>query len=123
MPRRAATDHLKDILQAMAAIAAYTKGSKETYDGNEMIRDAVAVRLIQIGQAVKDAQVEGLHLSKLRPEIAWRQISGMRDLLAHKYAQFDPEIAWRVIERDFPPLKKAVAAVLRRATKSGPDPD
>ena len=107
----------------MAAIAAYTKGSKAAYDGNEMIRDAVAVRLIQIGQSVKDAQVEGLDLSKLRPEIAWRQISGMRDLLAHKYARFDPEIAWRVIEDDFPPLKKAVTAILRRATKSSSDAD
>jgi uncharacterized protein with HEPN domain len=123
VPRRAATDHLSDVLQAIDAIASYTKGGKEDFDRNEMIRDAVAVRLIQIGQAVKDAQTEGLNLPKLRPEIAWRKISGMRDLLAHKYARFDPEIAWRVIQEDFPPLKTAIAAILRRARKSGSDPD
>jgi uncharacterized protein with HEPN domain len=47
-----------------------------------------------MGQAVKDAQAEGLNLPRLRPEIPWRKISGMRDPLAHKYARFDPEIAW-----------------------------
>lgn len=111
------------MLQAIDAISSYTKAGKEEFDRNEMIRDAVAVRFIQIGQAVKDAQTEGLDLPRLRPEIAWRKISGMRDLLAHKYARFDPAIAWRVIERDFPPLKTAVTAILRRATKSGSDPD
>lgn len=110
-------------MQAIDAISSYTKGGKEEFDSEEMIRDAVAVRFIQIGQAVKDAQTEGLDLPRLRPEIAWRKISGMRDLLAHKYARFDPEIAWRVVERDLPPLKTAVAAILRRAKKSGSDPD
>lgn len=116
MPR-AATDHLEDILEAMDAIASYTKGGKREFDRNQMIRDAVCVRLIQIGQAVKDAQAEGLNLGKLRPEIPWRKVSGMRDLLAHKYARFDPEIAWQVIDEHFPRLRIAIAEVLTRARK------
>jgi uncharacterized protein with HEPN domain len=112
--RRAASDHLKDVLQAIDAIATYTKGGKDDFDSDSMIRDAVAVRLIQIGQAVKDAQAEGLNLRKLRPEIPWRKVSGMRDLLAHKYARFDPAIGWRVVEEELPRVREAVAAILRR---------
>jgi uncharacterized protein with HEPN domain len=112
--RRSVTDHLKDVLQAIDAIAAYTKGGKDEFDSDEMIRDAVCVRLIQIGQAVKDAQADGLNLAKVRPEIAWRKISGMRDLLAHKYALFDPAIGWRVVEDELPRVREAVAAILKK---------
>lgn len=112
--RRTAADHLKDVLEAIDAIGDYTKGGKKDFDTDPMIRDAVAVRLIQIGQAVKDAQAEGLNLAKLRPEIPWRRVTGMRDLLAHKYARFDPEIGWQVVEEELPRLRDAVAAILRR---------
>ena len=112
MPRRA-TDHLKDVLEAIEIIARYTKGGKVAFDRDPMIRDAVCVRLIQIGQAVKDAQSEGVDLRKIRPEIAWVKISGMRDLLAHKYARLDPELVWLAVE-DLPRLKTAVAGILAR---------
>jgi len=79
-----------------------------------MVRDAVCARLIQIGQAVKDAQSEGLALPRLRPEIAWRKIAGMRDLLAHKYGRLDPDVVWKVVDEDLKLLRTAIAAVLER---------
>jgi uncharacterized protein with HEPN domain len=111
---RRAFDHLQDVVEAIDAIRTYTKGGKADYDRDPMIRDAVCVRLIQIGQAVKDAQAQGLNLGKLRPEIAWRKISAMRDLLAHKYARFDPAIGWQAVEEDLPRLLIAVTAILSR---------
>jgi uncharacterized protein with HEPN domain len=99
----------------MDAIALYTKSGKAEFDRDSMIRDAVSVRLIQIGQAVKDARTDGLNLPKLRPEIAWNKVAGMRDLLAHKYGRLDPAIVWQVVEEDLPRLRVAVAAILARA--------
>jgi uncharacterized protein with HEPN domain len=113
MPRPP-TDHLRDALEAIEAIQLYTKSGKADFDRDAMVRDAVAARLIQIGQAVKDARAEGLDLPALQPQIAWRSVAGMRDRLAHKYALLDKALIWAVIERELPRLKEAVRAILAR---------
>jgi len=79
-----------------------------------MVRDAVCARLMQIGQAVKDAQAEGLDLPGLQPAIPWRSVAGMRDRLAHKYALLDKALIWAVVERELPRLREAIAVLLSR---------
>ena len=114
---RAAADHLRDVLEAIAAIESYTQKGKREFDRSAMVRDAVAARLIQIGQAVKDAQAEGLELPRLAPETPWQAIAGMRDRLAHKYWQQDTNLVWAVIERDLPELRKAIEKILRSPSR------
>ncbi len=111
---RKATDHLDDALEAIDAILAYTRAGRKAFERDPMQRDAVAARLIQIGQSVKDAQAEGLDLPELKPEIAWRSIAGMRELLAHKYRLLDIAIVWAVVENELPGLRKAIRQILRR---------
>jgi uncharacterized protein with HEPN domain len=113
MPR-ASTDHLRDVLDAIDAVLEYTKGGEAAFQREAIVRDAVCARLIQIGQAVKDAQSEGLALGRLQPDIPWRSIAGMRDRLAHKYALLDQALVWAVVERDLPRLRQAVRAILAR---------
>ena len=117
---RSAADHLRDVLDAVAAIAAYTRKGRKAFDKDPMLRDAVAARLIQIGQSVKDAQAEGLDLPRLRPEIAWRSITGMRDRLAHKYWLLDVAIVWAVVENDLPRLRSAVERLLKPSLRKKP---
>ena len=114
MPR-APTDHLHDVLEAIEAIFQYTKAGEATFQREAMVRDAVCARLIQIGQAVKDAQAEGLELARLQPDIPWRSVAGMRDRLAHKYALLDKALVWAVVERDLPRLREAVGKILSRS--------
>jgi uncharacterized protein with HEPN domain len=114
---RAATDHLRDVLEAIASIRTYTRKGKREFERNPMLRDAVAARLIQIGQAVKDAQSEGLDLSRLAPGTPWPAIAGMRDRLAHKYWQQDTNLVWAVVERDLPELRKVIENLLRAAAR------
>jgi len=109
---RSATDHLRDVLDAISAIESYTAKGKREFGRNPMQRDAVAARLIQIGQSVKDAQAEGLDLAALSPEISWNSIAGMRDKLAHKYATMDVGIVWVVVEKELPRLRAAIKSLL-----------
>lgn len=114
MPR-APSDHLHDVLEAIDAVLEYTSGGEAAFQRDPMVRDAVCARLIQIGQAVKDAQAEGLDLSRTRPDIPWRSVAGMRDRLAHKYALLDKVLVWAVVERELPRLRQAVRAILSRS--------
>lgn len=111
---RSPLDHLRDVLEAIEAIFHYTKGGRSAFERDAMVRDAVCARLIQIGQAVKDAQAEGLDLRALQPGIAWRSVAGMRDRLAHKYALLDKALVWAVVEKDLPKLREAVQTLLAR---------
>jgi uncharacterized protein with HEPN domain len=113
MPR-ASTEHLRDVLEAIDAVFEYTMDGEAAFQREAIVREAVCARLIQIGQAVKDAQAEGLELGRLQPDIPWRSIAGMRDRLAHKYALLDKALVWAVVERDLPRLRQAVRAILAR---------
>jgi uncharacterized protein with HEPN domain len=116
---RAAADHLVDILEAIKAIEDYTKPGREAFERDPMMRDAVAARLMQIGQAVKDAQAEGLELSQLQPTVPWRNIAGMRDRLVHKYRLMDIAIVWGVVDDELPKVRSAVEALLKSQARRG----
>ena len=118
---RSAADHLRDVLDAIAAIQGYTAKGKREFVRNPMLRDAVVARLIQIGQAVKDAQADGLDLPRIAPEIPWNNIAGMRDKLAHKYWLMDIDIVWAVVEKELPRLLVAAKGVIKGDT-SGSNP-
>lgn len=106
--------YLEDMLEAAAAIRAYTKGGKRAFLRSPMARDAVIARLLQIGEAVKGAQAGGVDLERLAPEVPWTQIAGMRDLLAHQYWRTDPAIVWAVAEKDLDSLQAAAIQIGRR---------
>ena len=66
--------------------------------------DAVAMRLLEIGEAVKGLAPE---LTAAEPAIPWSDIAGMRDFLAHHYFATNPEIVQAVIDKDLGPLTEA----------------
>lgn len=111
-------EYLADILEAAAAIRAYTRKGKRAFLRSAMARDAVISRLTQIGEAVKGAQAGGIDLETIAPEVPWRQVAGMRDVLSHQYWRTDPEIIWGVVTKDLKPLEAAAKKVRgRRANR------
>ncbi len=74
-----------------------------------MIFDAVRVRLIEIGEAVKDIDPAIL---AAEAEIPWRDIAGMRDHLTHRYFDTAHSIVAATIEHDLPPLVRAAKRLL-----------
>jgi uncharacterized protein with HEPN domain len=43
----------------------------------------------------------------------WRQIGGLRNVLAHQYPGVDLELVWNVVSEHLPDLEKAVVALLQ----------
>jgi uncharacterized protein with HEPN domain len=97
---------LDDVLAAIAAIREHlTRG--DLSDG--LIFDAVRVRLIEIGEAVKALPRE---LLDQEPNIPWAQVAAMRDRLAHRYFDTSHAILQATVDHDLPELEQAVRRLI-----------
>ena len=50
----------------------------------------------------------GDDLRATEPEVPWRAIAGIRNVLVHDYCDVDLEVVWSVVDRDLPELGAAV---------------
>jgi len=93
---------LADILDAIEAIGSYLKrGSLD--DG--LVFDAVRLRLIEIGEAVKRI---GPDVLAAEPDIPWEDVAGMRDRLGHRYFDTSHAIVQATVDGDLPILEAGV---------------
>ena len=103
---RQARQRLLDVRAAMDAIDAHT-GRGDLSDG--LVFDAVRVRLIEIGEAVKAVPDEVL---ASEPDLPWSEIARMRDHLAHRYFDTTHAIVAATVTQDLPELRRAVERLL-----------
>ena len=104
--------YLQHIRDALADIATYTGEGRDAFFAEGMRQDATLRKLEIIGQAVKKLSDE---TRSREPEIAWKQIAGMRDKVIHDYFGVNLEIVWAVIEKELPKLEQAIGRLLQRA--------
>lgn len=100
--KRSDADALDDIADAIDSIHSHLEHGPISV---ELVLDAVAMRLLEIGEAVKGLDAE---LTAAEPGIPWKAIAGMRDFLAHRYFATSPEVVQAVIDKDLAPLAEAV---------------
>jgi len=111
---RSEYERLDDIVDAVTAIKAYlTKGTLK----EAVVVDAVRMRLLEIGEAVKGLDED---LLATEPGIPWRQIARMRDHLAHRYFLSSLEIIGETVDNDLDPLLAAIDRLRGRANGDQP---
>ena len=93
---------IADILAAIEAIRAHLRRGPLS-DG--LVFDAVRIRLLEIGEAVK-ALSDGVLAAE--PTIPWSEIARMRDHLAHRYFDTSHAILQATVDNDLPELERAV---------------
>lgn len=78
------------------------------------ILDACIMRIQVIGETIKaiDDKTQKTLLINY-PQIPWNKVVGLRNIISHEYANIDYEIIWVVINKHLPPLKKAVANIIK----------
>lgn len=103
--------YLEDIREAIQKILEFTKGlSVEKFSQDAKTIDAVVRNLEVIGEAVKNIPED---LRCKHPEVEWKKIAGLRDVLIHEYFGMDVEIVWDIIQNKLQPLETQVSALLK----------
>ena len=105
---------LADIQAAIDAIRSHLQRGTLA-DG--LVFDAVRIRLLEIGEAVKALPAD---LLATQPAIPWSQVARMRDHLAHRYFDTAHAILQSTVDDDLPELERAVHALTASPTDEDP---
>ncbi len=96
---------LDDLIESADRILRITEGVDfAEFQGNLSVHDAVLMNLLVIGEAVKNLPEQ---VRAQAPQINWRAIAGMRDLIAHQYFALDDHIVWDTVTNHVTPLLDA----------------
>jgi uncharacterized protein with HEPN domain len=102
-------------LEAIEKIFLYTKSFKDPeaffWANDQLNFNATYNLLLVVGEETKKIETE---LKKEFPDIQWKQISGLRNHLAHDYRGTDPEILYEIVKSYLPPLKKVLVEMISR---------
>ena len=109
-----AKDILEDILSAIKRLEERTKSVRSIDDfigssENMVLLDATCMLLIAIGESLKnlDKTTNG-QLLPTYPSIPWKNVKGLRDIIAHHYFDVDADQILWIIQNEIMPLKKAI---------------
>lgn len=92
--------YIADVVSAGEAILRYTDGvTFEAFAANDEKRAAVERQVFVIGEAAARLPEEW---KQRRPDVPWRKIIGLRNLLAHGYWAIDAEELWDVARNKVP---------------------
>ncbi|KAA3601473.1 MAG: DUF86 domain-containing protein [Calditrichaeota bacterium] len=100
-----------DVLEAIERIEKYSGQGKTLFDDEELIQNWILHHLQIIGEALSKIS----HSTKKdNPEIPWKKIKGMRNILVHDYFGIDTKIVWNVVENELPSLKIEITTLINK---------
>lgn len=107
---RDSVEYLLDMLEACTRILSYSATSDRSSLANDMKTvDALIRNLAVLGEAAKRVPE---HIRARAPDVPWRAITGMRDVLVHDYFGIDDTIVLDAVFEHVPGVKAAIERVV-----------
>ena len=69
---------------------------------------AMKFAFVMLGE---DAARISEEVQKKHPDIPWREIKGLRNIVAHAYNKTDGEVIWETVSNDIEPLRKQLLQI------------
>lgn len=102
-------ERLLDIIEAIERIERHIGGGRGAFADQELVQVWVIHNLEIVGEAARGVSED---LRRRRPDIRWRDVVAMRNVLAHGYFGIDVERVWATVEKDLPQLKEQLRSVV-----------
>lgn len=110
--KRSVRLRLHDIVDAIEGIEETAAGiTFARYTTSWQTRSAVERGIEIISEASRHLPDD---LKERYPQIYWREIAAIGNLLRHEYGRIDDRIMWRVVQKYLPELKNVIADILRQ---------
>lgn len=108
--------YLRHILDAINKIESYIAVGRDVFFSDSHWQDAVIRQLEIMGEATKRLSQD---LRSIYPNIPWKRIAGLRDVLIHDYFGVDLNMVWQIAQTYLPKLKPEVEDILLAVENSG----
>lgn len=101
---------LEDIQAACLRVSRYANGlTLEEFLEDERTYDAVIRNLEIIGEAAKHVPHP---MREQHPNIEWKKLAGLRDMISHAYFGLDPFTIWTIVQEKVPDLLSRIESIL-----------
>lgn len=103
------------VLECIGKISENSASGRDAVFASHTLQDAVIRNLQVLCESTRriDSSLKEAH-----PEIDWKAIAGMRNVLVHDYFDVDFEAIWDVVVRDLAPLEIVMRSMLERMEES-----
>ncbi len=116
MSKRDPVVFLEDILEAAERISEYVRDlSKEEFQNDQKTIDAVVRNIEIIGEAASNIPED---IRNKYPEIPWKKIVGVRNIVIHKYFGVDTGTLWVIIREQLPELKSQINTIISEYSRN-----
>jgi uncharacterized protein with HEPN domain len=106
---RSDRERLLDMLEAIERIELQAAQGRAAFDQNELAQTAIIRWIEIIGEAARGVSAD---LRQAHPEVPWRQMVAMRNVVVHGYFDIDIELVWSVVRNDLPELAVQVRSIV-----------
>ena len=110
MAQKLVREYINDVLLSISRLEEYLDGiDKDAMIADYRISDGVERNLEKISEATRWGIPQELRATE--PDIPWRQIESIGNILRHAYDQVNMEILWSTAHDDIPVFKEAIERI------------